>query len=52
MREEKGKLLSRHLFALKMAAGICSEAGFVSVAREMLLAFLAIAERGAGLSAE
>ena len=47
----KGGLLSRHLFALEVAAGICSEAGFVAVAKEMLLAFVAIAEREAGLLA-
>ena len=45
----KGRSLTGHLFVLKMAAGICSEAGFVAVAKRMLLAFVAIARREAGL---
>ena len=34
-----------------VAAGIRSEAGFVAVAKRMLLAFMAIVEREAGLLA-
>ena len=39
----EGGLLMRHLFVSKMAAGIGSESGFVSVAKEKLLASIAIA---------
>ena len=41
----KRKLLTRHPFVLKMFAGIGCESGFVSVAKEKLLALVAIAKR-------
>ena len=47
----KAKLLTRHLFVQGVAAGICSEAGFVAVAKRKLLASIAIAKREAGLLA-
>ena len=43
MRAER-RVVDEASFVLKLAAGICSEAGFVAVAKEMLLAFVAIAE--------
>ena len=49
--EGKCRLLARHLFVLEIAAGIGCEGGFVSVAKEMLLASIAIAKRKAGLLA-
>ena len=45
----RGTLLSRHLSALEMFAGIGSESGFVAVAKGMLLAFVASVARKAGL---
>ena len=51
---ERGKreIVDKASFCVEMAAGISSEAGFVAVVKRKLLAFVAIAEREAGLLTE